>query len=308
MTRIGNSDLDVSPLNLGGNVFGWTAGEEQSEAVLDAYVSGGGNFIDTADMYGRGESERIIGSWMRKRGNRDRLVVTTKVSNHPDFMGLAQDNVLAAADASLARLGTDYIDLYLAHVDDESVPLEETVAAFDKLVRHGKVRYVGLSNYSAVRINQWVDIAEAEGFALPVALQPHYSLAARQLYERELAPVVTRHQLGVTPYFALAAGFLTGKYRTRESIIGTARENMLRPFATDDAFGIVNALEKISQAHGVAIATVALAWLLAQPAVVAPIASARRVDQLPHLLAAGSLSLTEDDLSVLDAASLKHGA
>ncbi|CAN5127468.1 aldo/keto reductase [soil metagenome] len=312
MPRIGSSDLDVFPLNLGGNVFGWTADQAQSEAVLDAFLAGGGNFVDTADGYSAwvpgntgGESELIIGEWMNKRGNRGDVVVATKVSQHPDFRGLAYDNVLAAADASLTRLGTDHIDLYYAHFDDENTPLEETVSAFDALVKAGKIRYVGISNYNADRVDQWFEIAERDGYALPVALQPQYSLAKRQPYERELAPRVAAHGLSVAPYFSLAAGFLTGKYRTAADIKGTAREGQLGGYVSDAAFGVIDALETIAAEHEAAIASVSLAWLLAKPGIVAPIASARTTEQLPDLLAAASITLTADEVAALDAASSK---
>lgn len=310
MSRIGSSDLDVFPLNLGGNVFGWTADKDQSFDVLDAFVGGGGNFVDTADGYSAwvpgntgGESELIIGEWMNKRGNRADVVVATKVSQHPEFRGLAYDNVLAAADASLTRLGTDYIDLYYAHYDDENTPLEETVAAFDKLAKDGKIRAIGISNYNADRVDQWFEIAKRDGYAVPVALQPQYSLVKRQPYERELAPRVVAHGLSVAPYFSLAAGFLTGKYRAAGDISGTARESQLGAYVSDAAFGVVDALESVAAEHNAAIATIALAWLLAKPGIVAPIASARTTEQLPDLLAAASVTLTTDEIATLDAAS-----
>jgi aryl-alcohol dehydrogenase-like predicted oxidoreductase len=310
MTTIGTSDLDVFPLALGGNTFGWTSDEATSHAVLDAFSAHGGNFIDTADGYSAwapgnsgGESETIIGTWLKARGNREQTVVGTKVSQHPEFRGLAASNVHAAADASLARLGTDYIDLYYAHFDDESVALEETVGAFNDLVVAGKVRYVGVSNYSAARIEEWIAIAAANGYALPVALQPHYNLVHREPFERELAPVVAAHRLGVMPYFALASGFLTGKYRTREDLAGTAREGMAGGYFSDEGLAVVSALDEIAAVHETQVATVALAWLIAQPGIVAPIASARVVDQLPALTAAASLTLTADELAALDAVS-----
>jgi aryl-alcohol dehydrogenase-like predicted oxidoreductase len=310
MARIGSSDLDVFPLNLGGNVFGWTADKAQSFEVLDAFVAGGGNFIDTADGYSAwvpgntgGESELIIGEWANTRGNRADVVIATKVSQHPDFRGLAYDNVLAAADASLTRLGTDYIDLYYAHFDDENTPLDETVAAFDKLVKDGKIRAIGISNYNADRVDQWFDIAARDGLTLPVALQPQYSLVKRQPYERELASRVQKHGLSVAPYFSLAAGFLTGKYRSADDIKGTAREGQLGGYVSDAAFGVIDALDTVAGEQNAAIATIALAWLLAKPGIVAPIASARTTEQLPDLLAAASVTLTAEQLAALDAAS-----
>jgi aryl-alcohol dehydrogenase (NADP+) len=310
MTTIGTSDLNVFPLALGANTFGWTSDEAQSQAVLDAFVAGGGALIDTADAYSAwvpgntgGESESIIGRWMTSRGNRDRIVVVTKVSQHPEFRGLAAANVVAAAEASLARLGTDRIDLYYAHYDDENTPLEETVAAFDGLVTSGKVRYVGISNYSAERVSEWVGIARRNGFAAPVALQPHYNLVHRSAFERELAPVAERNDLAVLPYFGLAAGFLTGKYRTSDDLKKSQRGQGANAYLNDEGLGVVSALDRVADARGVSIATVALAWLLSRPTVVAPIASARTVEQLPDLLAAAELELTGPELQLLDEAS-----
>ena len=314
MTTIGTSDLDVFPINLGGNVFGWTADKAQSFAVLDAFAAGGGNFIDTADGYSAwvpgntgGESELIIGEWMNTRGTRASTIVTTKVSQHPDFKGLAYDNVIEAADASLTRLGTDYIDLYHAHFDDELTPLEETVKAFSDLVHAGKIRYIGISNYSADRIDQWFEIAERDGYVKPVALQPHYNLVHRTTYERELAPVAAAHNLGVTPYFSLASGFLTGKYRTEADLSASVRGGGSKGHLTPEGLGVVDALAAVAEARGVAIATIALAWLRAKPNVVAPIASASKVEQLGDLLAAASVDLSAEEIEALDAASDKVG-
>ena len=310
MTTIGTSDLNVFPLALGANTFGWTSDEAQSQAVLDAFVAGGGALIDTADAYSAwvpgntgGESESIIGGWMTSRGNRDAIVVATKVSQHPEFRGLASSNIVAAAEASLGRLGTDHIDLYYAHYDDENTPLEETVAAFDGLVTSGKVRYVGISNYSAERVSEWVGIARRNGFAAPIALQPHYNLVHRSAFERELAPVAERNNLGVLPYFGLAAGFLTGKYRTKDDLSKSQRGQGASAYLNDEGLGVVSALGRVADARGVSIATVALAWLLSRPTVVAPIASARTVEQLPDLLAAAELELTGPELELLEQAS-----
>ncbi|GAB3403118.1 aldo/keto reductase [Schumannella luteola] len=312
MPRLGSSDLDVFPLALGGNVFGWTADESTSHDVLDAYVAGGGNFIDTADGYSAwvpgntgGDSERVIGSWLAKSGRRDDVVIATKVSQHPEFKGLAGANVAAAARASLERLGTDRIDLYWAHFDDASVPLEETVAAFDQLVKDGLVRYTAVSNYSPERIREWVRIAAENGFAAPVALQPHYNLVAREPYESTLAPVAREAGLGVVPYFALAAGFLTGKYRTKEDFAGAQREGQVSGYFSDAGLAVVDEVAAIAGDHGAELASVALAWLRAKPEVVAPIASARSVEQLPALLASASLDLSADEVARLDAVSAK---
>jgi len=305
---IGSSDLEVYPLSLGGNVFGWTADRQTSFDVLDGYTAAGGNFVDTADGYSAwvpgntgGDSERIIGEWFDARGNRDQVVLATKVSQHPDFKGLAADNIRRAADASLERLRSDYIDLYYAHFDDETVPLEETVAALSGLVDAGKVRYIGISNYSPERIEEWFRITEREGLHRAVALQPHYNLVERG-YESSYRPIAEREGLGVMPYFALAAGFLTGKYRDGVTV-DSARAGGASKYLDDTGRAVLAALDEVAAAHGVSVATVALAWLAAQPTITAPIASARTLEQLPDLLASVDLQLSADDLAALDGAS-----
>ena len=234
---IGNSDLSVYPLSLGGNVFGWTADRETSFAVLDGYSSAGGNFVDTADGYSAwvpgntgGDSERILGEWFEARGNRDDIVLATKVSQHPGFKGLAGDNILRAADASLERLRTDHIDLYYAHFDDQSVPLEETVTALSSLVDAGKVRYIAISNYSPERIEEWFRITEANGLHRPVALQPHYNLVERG-FEDALLGLAERENLGVVPYFSLAARYLRSPIFTARSPSVPARAILKREYA-----------------------------------------------------------------------------
>lgn len=308
--KVGNSDLTVFPLVLGGNTFGWTSDEATSRKVLDEYVEAGGNFIDTADVYSAwapgnagGESEIILGRWLAVRGNRDNVVIATKVSEHPQYKGLSHDNVIAAANESLLRLGVDTIDLYYAHFDDKNTPLEETAAAFDELVKAGKIRAIGLSNYTADRIEEWFRIARENGYALPVALEPHYNLVARGNYERTLAPVAARENLAVFPYFSLAAGFLTGKYRSAADAEGKARQGMVADYLNADGFALIDALDEVAKAHDTAIATVSLAWLRHQSEVAGPIASARTPEQLPALLDSVSLDLTADELAALDQAS-----
>jgi len=305
---LGTSDLSVFPLNLGGNVFGWTADRQTSFDILDAYTAGGGNFIDTADGYSAwvpgntgGDSERLIGEWQELRGNRDELVIATKVSQHPEFQGLAADNILKAADASLERLRTDHIDLYYAHFDDESVPLEETVTALSSLVDAGKVRHLGISNYSAARIAEWFEIVDAKGLHRPIALQPHYNLVERE-FEGELRTIAEREQLAVLPYFSLAKGFLTGKYREGSSVDSVRAEGAQAYLAEHAA--LLPVLDEVAAAHGVSVATVSLAWLRSQPTVAAPIASARTVEQLPDLLASATLELSADELTALTDASV----
>lgn len=305
---IGSSDLEVYPLSLGGNVFGWTADRETSFDVLDGYTAAGGNFVDTADGYSAwvpgntgGDSERILGEWFEARGNREQVVLATKVSQHPDFKGLAADNIRRAADASLERLKSDYIDLYYAHFDDETVPLEETVAALSGLVDAGKVRYIGISNYSPERIDEWFRITEREGLHRAVALQPHYNLVERG-YETTYRPIAEREGLGVMPYFALAAGFLTGKYRDGVTV-DSARAGGAAKYLDDTGRAVLSALDEVAAAHGASVASVALAWLAAQPTITAPIASARTTEQLPDLLASVDLELTGDELEALAGAS-----
>jgi aryl-alcohol dehydrogenase-like predicted oxidoreductase len=310
MTRIGNSDLDVFPLSLGGNVFGWTADREASFAVLDAFVDGGGDFIDTADGYSAwvpgnsgGESETIIGEWLASRQPKG-VVVATKVSQHPDFKGLSASNVRRAAEASLARLGVDTIDLYYAHFDDETVPLEETVAAFGELVSDGLVRHVAVSNYTAERIREWVEIARRTGVALPVAVQPHYNLVHRNDVEETIIPVAQEFGLSLVPYYSLASGFLTGKYRSVDVEGQTSpRASGAAKYATEAGLRIIDTLEEIGGAHGASIAATSLAWLRAQPTVAAPIASARTVEQVPDLLAGARLELTPDEVDALNRVS-----
>ena len=310
MPLLGNSDLDVYPLSLGGNTFGWTTGEAESFAVLDAYAAAGGNFIDTADSYSAwvpghsgGESEAIVGAWATARGNRDQVIIATKVSQHPQFRGLAAATIAAAADASLKRLQADHIDLYYAHYDDQSTPLEETVAAFGALQQAGKVRHVGVSNYTGARLRAWISAAQAGGFPLPVALQPHYNLVARQPYEAELAPVVAEYGLGVAPYYALAAGFLTGKYRTAGDLQGPARGQAAGRYFSPAGLAVIEALDAVAAARGAELATVAIAWLLAKPGIVAPIASATSPAQLAALTAATTLQLSPAEVAALDEAS-----
>ena len=309
--------IEFAPLALGGNVFGWTADRATSFAVLDAFVAGGGNFIDTADGYshwapgnGGGESETIIGEWLARGANpaaaRDSVVIATKVSTHPEFKGLAAANVAAAADASLARLGTDRIDLYYAHFDDPESPLEETVAAFSALVDAGKVRAIGVSNYSAERIDEWFRIARAGGFHLPVALQPHYNLVERAFESNGLRDVAEREGLRVFPYYSLAEGFLAGKYRDAADASApgaSARAEGAIRYLDDRGRRVLAELDRIAGARGQEVATVALAWLRQQPTVAAPIASARNVKQLPALLGAIALELTESELTALGQAS-----
>ncbi|MFJ5922565.1 aldo/keto reductase [Kitasatospora sp. NPDC092948] len=307
---LGSSDLAVSQLSLGGNVFGWTADEAQSFAVLDAYAAAGGNFIDTADTYSSwvpgnsgGESETVIGNWLRSRGNREQIVVATKAGMAPGLDNLKRDTVRRAVEGSLRRLGVERIDLFYTHRDDLDTPVEEIVTTLDELVREGKVRELAASNIDAQRLTASLEFAEREGLARYVAVQPHYNLVSRDTYEGELAEVVAAHGLSAVPYFALAAGFLTGKYRPGTEVDSARAQSATRYLETPRGPRVLAALDEVAAAHGVEATTVALAWLAAQPTVAAPLASARTVEQLPSLLAAAALRLTDGELKLLDAAS-----
>jgi aryl-alcohol dehydrogenase-like predicted oxidoreductase len=308
---IPGTDLDVSEICLGGNVFGWTADRDASFAVLDAFLDGGGNFIDTADSYSAfapgnsgGESESILGEWLAARpGARERVVLATKVGKHPQQMGLAPANIRAAAEASLARLDTDCIDLYYAHSDDPSTPIEDSLAAFAALIDEGKVRYVAASNYSAPRLAEALAIAERESLPRYVALQPQYSLVERGAYEGELMELCEREGLACIPYWGLARGFLTGKYRPGGPEVDSPRAAGAMAYLNERGIAVLEALDAVAAAHDAAVATVALAWLLAQPTVISPIASARNVEQLEPLLGVPRLELSHEEIARLAAAS-----
>lgn len=300
------------PLVLGGNTFGWTSSPEDSFGILDAYAELGGRFVDTADVYSAwaeghhgGESEEVIGRWLAGHGRTTGLLVGTKVSRHPQYPGLTRANVLAAVDASLARLGVECIDVYYAHYDDPQTPIEETVQAFHDLQTAGKIRWIGLSNYEGKRVAEWLAAADEHGVERPVFLQPHYNLVRREPYERDLQPVAQAHDLAVVPYFALASGFLTGKYRTPEDLAASPRRRYAAPYFSPEGLAVVEELDRIASGHAVATSTVALAWLLRRPQVVAPIASARTVEQLSHLVAAGRLQLSAEEMALLDSRSAR---
>ena len=308
MQRI--STLRVSPLCLGGNVFGWTADATASERILDAYCEGGGNFIDTADAYSTwvpghrgGESESVIGAWLRHSGHRDRVVIATKAAKHPVHRGLRPANLKICLDGSRRRLGVEIIDLYYAHEDDPHVPTAEWVGAFDGMVRQGAIRHWALSNFTTERVAEVLAVATAEGLTPPVALQPQYNLVHRAEVEgsglRELA---AEHKLALVPYYGLAAGFLTGKY-ARDELIHGARAGRVKSFATEQGFAVLDAVLAIAEELGVEPATVALAWVRQQPGVTAPIASVSDPDQLPALLAAMTLKLGRAQVNRLNKAS-----
>jgi aryl-alcohol dehydrogenase-like predicted oxidoreductase len=306
--RLGRTDLDVFPLCLGGNVFGWTADEEASFAVLDAYAAAGGNFVDTADAYsawvpgnGGGESETIIGRWLAARGNRDEMVIATKVGRLKGLADLRADTIRKACEDSLRRLQTDRIDLYYAHGDDDpEIPLEETMGAFDELVPAGKVRYVAASNYGVPRLGEALELSRREGLVEYVALQPHYNLVERE-YEDGLAQLCADEGLACVPYFSLAMGFLTGKYRPGGPEVASPRADGASKYLDDRGVAVLGALDEVAAAHATSPAAVALAWLRAQPTVVAPIASARTTEQLAELLPMTQLELTAAEIERLSA-------
>lgn len=307
MPILSTTDLDVSRLCLGGNVFGWTADEDQSFAVLDAYTEAGGNFVDTADVYSAwgegnsgGESEAIIGRWLAGRSDRDQIVVATKVGMLAGFNNQKRDTVLTAAERSLKRLGVDHIDLYYNHLDDTGTPLEETLAAYDQLVRDGKVRYVAASNFSAERLAKALEIQEREGFAKFVALQPEYSLVSRDKFEGELQDTVAKLGLATLTYSSLAKGFLSGKYRPGVEV-QSARAGAASKYLDEHGLQILEVLDELAETHETSVAAVALAWLAQQPTVAAPIASARTLEQLGDLLPALTLELTQAEVDRLSA-------
>ena len=301
MTSLGRTDLDVFPICLGGNVFGWTADEAQSGAVLDAYTAGGGNFIDTANSYliEHGRSETIIGRWLADRGNRDQIVLATKVGGGSGAVGnLRAETIEREAHASLERLQTDRIDLYYAHFDDEGTPLEESLRVFDALVKAGLVRHIGASNYTAKRLTAALELQRRLGLAEFTVLQPHYNLVERE-FERTLLPVAEAWDLPVLPYYALANGFLTGKYRPGGEAVESQRAEGARAYLDKGGAAVLEALDDVAAAHRTTVAAVALAWLLARPRVVAPIASVRTTEQLEQILAAATLELTAAEVDRL---------
>ena len=287
---LSKTDLLVHPLCLGGNVFGWSADQEESFEVLNAYTEFNGNFIDTADVYSEWkdgnsghDSETILGNWMKERGNRSEIVIATKVAKLSTRPGLSPTNIERAVDDSLRALQTDYIDIYYAHEDDLTVPLIDTLHAFNDLVTSGKVRYIAASNYSGARIQEALAISRAEGFAEYMAVQNHYNLLVRQEYEAEVAPVIKEESLSGIPYFGLARGFLTGKYRPGRTV-ESVRAGGVSDYENERGYSTVERLDEIAKAHHTSIASVALSWLAAQPGVATPIASARTVEQLHEIV------------------------
>jgi len=309
---LGSSGIEVSPLCLGGNVFGWTIGEKASFAVLDAFVEAGLNFIDTADVYSKwvpgnqgGESETIIGKWLKRTGGRQRVVIATKAGMEmaPDKKGLSRAYILRAAEDSLTRLQTDYIDLYQSHADDSATPLEETLEAYRQLIREGKVRAIGASNYTGPRLREALDVSQSRHLPRYESLQPHYNLCEREGYETDLEPVVKAAAIGVIPYFSLASGFLTGKYRSEADLAKSVRGQGLKKYLNPRGLRILDALDEVASLHATTAAPVALAWLMARPTITAPIASATSPEQLQQLVAAIRLRLDAASIELLNEAS-----
>jgi len=310
--KLGGSGLEVSPICLGGNVFGWTADEPRSFAVLDAFVDAGFNFVDTADVYSRwapdhrgGESETVLGHWFKRSGHRKKVILATKVGIElaPDKKELSTAYILREVEDSLQRLQTDYIDLYQSHIDDATVPLEETLGAYDQLIKEGKVRAIGASNYRAERLVEALDIAKESGLPRYECLQPHYNLYERAAYEQDLEPLCLKEGIGVIPYFALASGFLTGKYRSESDLAQGPRGQMVKKYLVDRGFRILAALDEVATKLHATPGKVAIAWLIARPSVTAPIASATSVEQLKELVEAANLQLDPASIQTLNEAS-----
>jgi aryl-alcohol dehydrogenase-like predicted oxidoreductase len=310
--RLGRSDLMVPPLCLGTNVFGWTVDEPTSFTLLDASVEAGLNFIDTADVYSTwvsgnkgGESETIIGRWLQSRGHRDRVIIATKVGSEmgPGMKGLSKAYIRSAVEASLKRLQTDYIDLYQSHRDDPNTPQQETLEAYAELIRAGKVRAIGASNFSAARLKEALDLSASRGLPRYESLQPKYNLSDRAEYESDLEPLCREQGVGVIPYYGLASGFLTGKYRSEEDFGKSVRGGRMAAYLDDRGKRILAALDRVAARKGATPAQVALAWLMARPGLTAPIASATSLDQMRDLTAATRLQLDRDDIEGLDQAS-----
>jgi aryl-alcohol dehydrogenase-like predicted oxidoreductase len=315
--KLGSAGPEVPVVCLGGNVYGWTLPEAETFRQLDGALDAGLNFVDTADVYSRwvpghkgGESETIIGKWFAKTGKRKEVILATKVGMEmgEGKKGLKAAYIRQAVEDSLKRLQTDYIDVYLAHRDDKETPLEETLGAFDELVKQGKVRYIGASNYSGARLAEALETSRTHGSASYILLEPHYNLVERPEYETDLSPVVEKYHLGVIPYFSLAAGFLTGKYRSQQDAEKAARGAMVQKYLNAWGFTVVAALNEVANAHGSTPARVALAWLIAQPGITAPIASATNQKQLTDLVEATKLKLDAESIRKLNEVSARKVA
>lgn len=310
--KLGHSDLFVYPITFGGNVFGWTIDQQKSFEVLDGFTNAGFNFIDTADSYSHwapgnkgGESETIIGNWMAERKNRQQVIIATKVGSIPgtDKKSLAKNYILKCVDESLQRLKTDYIDLYQSHYDDPETPIEDTLEIYDQLIRAGKIRWIGASNFSAERLTAALETAQRLSLPKYQTFQPEYNLYKREGYEKELEQVVVDNQLGVLNYYALASGFLSGKYRSEADLNKSQRGGGIKNYLNPRGFKILQALDQVSEQYNANPASIALAWLIARPSVTAPIASVTNLTQLEDLVKAANIRLDNEDLAILDEAS-----
>ncbi len=310
--KLGRSGIKVAPLAFGGNVFGWTADEQTSFKLLDAFIDAGFNLVDTADVYSKwapghtgGESETIIGKWLKQSGKRDRVIIATKIGMEltPDKKGLSRDYILKGVEDSLRRLQTNYIDLYQSHKDDPNTPLDETLSAYADLVKQGKVRAIGASNFTAQRLRESLKISAQEGYPRYESLQPEYNLCERAGYESELQSLCVKEQIGVISYFSLASGFLTGKYRSESDLSRSPRGQSVKKYLNARGNRILSALDEVASQHRSTPAQVALAWIMAQPGITAPIASATSLNQLKDLTAAASLDLDQSSISLLNEAS-----
>lgn len=306
---LGKSTLSVSPLTFGGNVFGWTLDQSASFRILDQFIDAGFNFIDTADTYSTwvpgnkgGESETIIGNWLKSNNNREKVIIATKLGGElgPNQKGLSADYMIKAVEASLTRLQTDYIDLYQAHYDDHETPQEETIAAFDKLVKGGKVKFIGASNLSAERIESSLKISKENNFAEYISLQPLYNLYDREKYEIEYQPLAEKHQLGIIPYYSLASGFLSGKYRNESDLSKSPRGHGIKKYLNERGIKILNALDKVATAHQTKPASIALAWIINKPTITSAIVSATNETQMQDLIKSAQLKLTTEEMMFLD--------
>lgn len=307
MNKLGTTNITVSKICLGGNVFGWTINEHESFKILDAFTDAGNNFIDTADVYSRwasgvgGESETIIGKWMKQKGNRQNLVIATKVGMDmgQGKVDVTKKYILKAIEKSLKRLQTDYIDLYQTHKDDETVPVEEALEAYEKLIKEGKVRVIGASNFSPQRLLQALKASSDNGLPKYQVLQPLYNMYDRDVFEKELQQICTDNQLSVIPYYSLAAGFLTGKYRTQADLGKSVRGAKAATYLNSRGLQILGAIDEVAHKHGVSVATIALAWLLTRQSITAPIASATSTSQLRLILKAANVTLNAEDVQIL---------
>lgn len=310
--KLGRSVLEVSPLSFGGNVFGWTIDENSSFEILDSFIAAGGNFIDTADVYSKwvpgnqgGESEEILGKWLKQRGNRDQVVIATKVGNDMGVRGkgLSRKHIKQAVEDSLQRLQTDYIDLYQSHIDDENTPLEETLETYAELIRQGKVRAIGASNYSAERLAQALEISRQYGYPRYESLQPRYNLYDRDGYEQDLQQISQEQEIGVISYSSLCSGFLSGKYRSEKDLSISLRGNSVKRYLNPRGLRILKAIDRVANTYNSTCTQVSLAWLIANPSITAPIVSATKIEQLNDIIKAVNIKLDQDSIDLLNQAS-----